>query len=290
MDDNFFTQSLKDHTILWLFITSIVGGIIGAAIKILSDNIISQNIALNRQAKEHFNEYSFKLLKAAKTLDKRLDFIIQDKKIFAYEDVNSRLSFYYALGNYFGWCKIIQEEAIDKFRRLPRTVKKFNITFLQTLKGLSSNYYFAGVSTIEEIMKRNAVIPNYCHTAISDLMLSNLETNKTIIKSPVLSFSDFCEKYNSNEDLRLWFDYFEKLIKNIEFEKNNLNWNRLLVISLNIKVLISQIDKGNKFTAPYSNLPHLKLFKSEVLEKVKDDLKFLRVKKILLPKAFNYNN
>uniref|UniRef100_UPI00131CFA0D hypothetical protein n=1 Tax=Lunatibacter salilacus TaxID=2483804 RepID=UPI00131CFA0D len=137
--DNFLTQSIAEHTILWLFLTSIIGGMIGAAIKIFSENIVSENITLNRHAREHFYDYSFKLLKAAKNLDRRLDFIINDKKIFAYEEVNSRLSFYYAFGNYFGWCKIIQEEAIDKFRRLPTTVKKFNITFLQTLKAMSSN-------------------------------------------------------------------------------------------------------------------------------------------------------
>lgn len=289
MEDNFLTQSFKDHTIVWLFLTSIVGGIVGSAIKILSDNVVSQNITLTRQAKEHFASYSFKLLKAAKNLDRRLDFIIQDKKIFPYEEINSRLSFYYAVGNYFGWCKIIQEEAIDKFRILPRTVKKFNIVFLQTLKALSSNYYFKGVAPNETIIQQNAVIPNYCHTAISDLMLADLDANKTIIKSPVLSFSNFCEKYHSNEDMQNWFVYFDKLLANIDFQDENLNWNRLLIISMNLKVLICQIDKQNRFTAPYLNLPHLSLLKKEVFTMVKEDFKFLNEKKISIPTAFNYN-
>jgi hypothetical protein len=288
--DNFFTQSLKDHTILWLFLTSIVGGIIGAAIKLFSENILSQNIILNRQARSHFEDYSFKLLKAAKSLDRRLDFIINDKKIFAYEEMNSRLSFYYALGNYLGWCKIIQEDAIDKFRRLPKTVKKFNIAFLQTLKGLSSNYYFKDCASIEEIISSGAVIPNYCHTAISDLMLSNLESNKTIIKSPILSFSDFCLNYEANESTRNWFVYFDKLLQNMEFKDENLNWNRLLIISMNLKVLIYQIDKPNRYTPPYKNLPHLKYFDKQVLTKMQEDIQFLKGHKISIPKAFKYSS
>ncbi len=143
---SFLTESLKDHTILWLFLTSIIGGIIGAAFKIIADNIISQNINLNREAREHFKDY--------------------------------------------------------------------------------------------------------------------------------------------NEDLRNWFHYFEKFLINLKFEHENLNWNRLLLISMNSKVLIKEIDKHNRFTAPYYALPHLGLLKQEVRNKVLEDISFLKTKGISIPKAF----
>lgn len=289
MGESLLYQSFKDHTIVWLLLTSIIGGILGAAIKILSDNIISQNIISTRQAKIHFNDYSFKLLKAAKHLDRRLDFIINDKRIFPYNEVNSVLSFFYAVGNYFGWCKIIQEDALDKFKRLPKTVKVFNICFLQTLKGWSSNFYFTELSSLEEMITKGAIIPNYCHTAIGDLMLSDIEANKTIVKSPILSFNEFCERYNSNADMREWFTYFEKLFVNMAFDEQNLGWNRLLIISLNLKILICSLDKRNRFVAPYNNLPHLKGLHKKVLLKVESDFVFLKGKKIAIPKAFNYN-
>jgi hypothetical protein len=284
-----FLIEFKEYTIIWLLLSSVLGGIIGAAIKIFSENIISQNVSLNKIAREHFNDYSFKLLKAAKSLDKRLDFIINDKKIFAYEERNSKLSFYYAFGNYFGWCKIIQEEAIDKFKRLPKTVMRFNITFLQTLKGLSSNFYFIGHTEIEHIIAKNAVIPNYCHTAISDLMLADIDSNKTIIKSPILSFSEFCKKYDNDDEFKTWFIYFEKFIQKMEFEKDNLNWNRFLIISINLKVLINQLDRRNRFSAPYSNLNHLEHLKKETCSKVLDDFRFLKSKKISIPAGFKFN-
>jgi hypothetical protein len=41
---------------------------------------------------------------------------------------------------------------------------------------------------------------------------------------------------------------------------------------------------------PYLNLPHLKLLKKEILEKVKEDIKFLKSKKISIPSAFYYEN
>ncbi|WP_234364290.1 hypothetical protein, partial [Lunatibacter salilacus] len=166
-------------------------------------------------------------------------------------------------------------------------VKKFNITFLQTLKAMSSNFYFIDIASIESIISVNAVVPNYCHTAISDLMLADIESNKTIIKSPILSFSNFCKIYNENEDIRIWFSYFDKLLENIEFHENNLNWNRLLIISMNLKILIHQIDKPNRFTAPYKNLPHLNYYSPQVLIKINEDINFLKKNKISIPKAFN---
>lgn len=279
-------EAFQENTLLWLMLSSIVGGIIGAAIKLLSENIFTQNIIQNRQALDHFKAYSFKLLKSAQALNKRIDFIIKDNaNVYRYEDENSKMSLYYVFATYFGWSKIIQEDAIDKFQRIPRKMRQFNIAFLSTLKGLSGNQYFADICKVEEVFAKSAVIPNYCHMAIGELMMAKIEDNKTLIKSPVLDFTSFCILYKENEEFRSWFVYIEKLLSEIRYSNENLPWNRLLIFSVSLKLLIFYLDRGNNFTAPIHEINHLQLLNPKVKLKLQEDLRLFRSQKIDLPKS-----
>ncbi|UYQ94170.1 hypothetical protein MKQ68_03575 [Chitinophaga horti] len=281
-------EAFQENTLIWLMVSSVVGGIIGAAIKVLSENVFTHNIIQNRQALDHFKTYSFKLLKSAQALNRRLDFIIKDNaNVYRYEDENSKMSLYYVFATYFGWSKIIQEDALDKFQRIPKKMRQFNIAFLNTLKGLSGNQYFTDICKVEEVFARSAVVPNYCFTAIGELMMANIDDNKTLIKSPVLDFTSFCILYKENEEFRNWFIYIDKLLSEIEYSDDNLAWNRLLIFSISLKLLINYLDKRNDLTAPMPDINHLQLLSPKVKIKVLDDLRLFRLKKIDLPKSLS---
>jgi hypothetical protein len=109
-------QSFQENTILWLLISSIVGGIIGASLRFLFDFLLPQQVLQRREIVTIKRKYTTPLLLAAIELRGRLDNMIEHIQAIEREQWlahNSLTGYYflstlYVVGRFFAWLQILR--------------------------------------------------------------------------------------------------------------------------------------------------------------------------------------
>lgn len=279
--EEFLIKSFSQYSIFWFFISTVIGGFIGASFKIFFENLIPTSINSFRQTNEDFKSYLHSLLLSARYTDNRLSFLIRDRNgKFHYNNENSKISFYYSICQYFCWMKILQENALNKFLRQPKRYRKFIILFFDVHKSFCSNFHFKELVSLNELYERGAVIPAYEINSIVDSMFSNINDNKTIIKSPIISQSEFISKYKNDQEFRMYFSSFDSWLNSIEPSPDNLAWNRLLLFSYHIKLLIKYIDEKSYTTIKVERLNIKHELNEKVLKNMNADKEAYRKNKI----------
>ena len=112
-------RSFEENSIIWILISLGVGGVIGATIKLLFEQVFGPRVEGRRAARQALRAYSFPFLRAADALDAGLANLIRfaDSGWFD-EDEHYRISTLYLLASYFGWCKILEDAAFLEFQDL----------------------------------------------------------------------------------------------------------------------------------------------------------------------------
>jgi len=284
-DKSILFQSFEEHTLMWFFISNIFAAFMGAALKILFEFLIPQKITTLKETNEIFREYCHKLLQSAQLANNRIDFVIRDRGCkIQFDNEMSKISFLYAISQYFCWVRIIQENALNKFVKMPRRYRKFYILFFDTHKALCSTYHLRGLTESMDIMHENGgIIPGYDINAIVDKMLADVEDNKTIIKNPIINISEFVDKYKQEPSFRNLFVSIEIWITKITPTKDNFAWNRILVFSIALKIFIKHLDKDEKSTKQMDSLYYVRFLNPSVLERIEKDLYGYRNKGIPIP-------
>ena len=117
---DWLTRSFQEHSILWLLLSSIVGGVIGATVKFLFESLLPQRLTQKREIIAVKRKYSTPILLAADELrDRMLNMI---RLIDSIENENwlpsTDLSGYYYLSTLFtvarfiGWQRILRREVV----------------------------------------------------------------------------------------------------------------------------------------------------------------------------------
>ncbi len=265
-------KSFEENSLIWFFISTILGGFIGATFKIFFENFVPFKLSSFRETNTEFQNYLHKLLLSAKHVDNRLDFTIKNREgSFFHNNNNSKLSFYYAICQYFCWMRILQENALNKFIKQPKRYRKFIILFFDVHKSLCSSFHFKEISDLKTLYDIGGAIPAYEINFIVDSMLANVDENKTIIKSAIISQSEFIEKYNTNIEFKSHFNPFDNWMNKISDVKENIAWNRLLLFSYQMKLLIKYIDCKNNTTRKIISLNYRTDFHDSVYENILKD-------------------
>jgi hypothetical protein len=256
-------QSFEEFSVLWILISAGVGGLIGALVKFIFEQVLATKYRKQVDAKAALRMYKYPILRAADTLDRRIQNFIQFVDRNWYEDDEEnyyRISTLYLFGCYFGWCRILEDEAFIEFETSTRRAKRFNIMFNTVYKGLTGFQYFGKVDDIPAEEIENASVPRMVITAIGELMRKpRLEnTNAT-----VLDFIEFARNMDASTEFHKWFGYLDTFLTGIRPSKNSAKWNRLLVFATNLRTFISYLDTEERQTAPrkiyYLKRMHLKV-------------------------------
>lgn len=245
---------------------------IGALIKFAFEQVLGPRYQRGMTAEAVLRKYLYPILLAADALDRRLENLIRfaDPKWFDDpKDDYYRLSTLYLFGCYFGWCKILENEAFLQYEVSDRRSKNFSIHFKRVFKGIDSFYYFQDlgerVSTIEK-----ATVPRLALTAIGELMIKEPAGTKDSL-STVLGFVEFARSYETSPDFKKWFLFLEKLLSGLKRSSNDLRWNRLLVLAVNLRVFVSFLDPRNRQTTP-RKIYYLERLHPKVAARVRKEL------------------
>ncbi len=276
-------KEFNEFTLIWILCSSIVGGIVGASFKFIFELILTSRYNINFEANEALKRFKFPLFQSAQSLHRRLDFLIKnksDRDLYNGESRNEfqiyKLSTLYVFCNFFGNCHIIETEALQKFYRLNRKSKQFYITFYNVYKGFSSMYYFGGVKPELNKTYEESTIPRFILSAIGEHMIkTNGKETRTI------GFNSFVELIQTNNNFRNWIKYLDNLIYGIDNNKNDKDWNRILIIATHLRILENFLDKKRNFTHESELYEYISMTKKNVKNKLLLDIINLKKNKII---------
>jgi hypothetical protein len=246
-----FWKALEQQSALWLVVSAGIGGLIGALIKFLFEQVWGSKYKYRLDAQESLRKYKYPLLRAGDSLDRRLQNFIQfvDKKWYAdSEDNYYRLSTLYILGTYFGWCKILEDGAFIEYEISNKRAKVFYTMFNTVYKGLTGFHYFKGAEDFSADEVEAASIYKFTITAVAELMIKKPGKKETTPK--IIDFIEFTKLIDSSPDFKRWFGYLDKFLVDICPEKNNAGWNRILVFATTLRAFVHFLDQPKRITAP----------------------------------------
>jgi hypothetical protein len=252
-------QSFQQYSIVWILISAGIGGFIGALAKFLFEQVLGTRYASSVASKAALRKYTYPILQAADSLDRRIQNLEQfiDSKWFDDPSDNYyRLSTLYQFGCYFAWCKILEDEAFIEYETSDRKAKEFSIQFYRVFKGITSFYYFEDIRDELSPSIADVTPPRLALTAIGELMRAEGAKESKDAKDPkdglpkVLRFVDFVRKYEESAEFRKWFSYLEKLLSNLTKSQTDGRYNRLIVFAINLRVFVSFLDPRKRQTAP----------------------------------------
>ncbi len=268
----FILRSFEEYSIIWIIISAGIGGLIGSLIDFVFNQLIAPKLQISRDSKAAIKKYRYPILRSADALDRRLENLIKfvDKKWFDdSEDDYYRLSTLYLIGCYFGWSKVLEDEAFLEYELSNKKAKQFSIQFNRVFKGLTGFYYFKDVNHSEMPDIKQASVPRLALTAIGELML---KTPKNEDEMPsVLDFVEFIRQYESSSDFKRWFRYLEQLFSNLKRDKNDAKWNRLIIFFSNLREFVAFLDKEGRQTSR-RRIEYLKYLDPKVYELLADEL------------------
>lgn len=269
-------QSFEEHSVIWIIISSGLGGIIGALINFIFQQILTPQLQHRRTSNQALRKYSYPLLKAADKLDKRLENFINFVNEAWFDDPSDdyyHVSTLYLFGCYFGWCKILENEAFLEYETSDKKARLFNIQFYTVFKAITGFHYFREISNEQHFSVKEATIPRLVLTAIGELMIEEEKDKNNSLA--IIKFTHFTRQYKSSSEFQKWFLYVERLLANLKRDQNDARWNRVVIFASVLRGFILFLDQKHRMTTP-REIPYLAYLHPQVrshLEKEIDEIR-----------------
>lgn len=253
-----FALSSTGTSQLWYVLGSLCLLVAGGFITFFFSNYLSLRLQSYRAARASIRKFRYPLLRAADTLDKRLSIMLEHPENNSLDNEYYLVSTLYAFGNYFGWAKIIENEAYLEYVRSNKQAKQFSIIFNRVFKGLTGLVYLnyfgpKGLGLGFDILEA-ATVPRFVLTAIGELMIKPGRENGGSLPS-VIDFIDFARRFPDVDDFEKWFSYIEEFLRRVDrscysldSSSNNVFWTRLVVFAVNLRVFTWYLDKPGRQT------------------------------------------
>jgi hypothetical protein len=234
------SQSLGQDTVAWVVISSLVGGVIGAATRFGFEDVLRPHLGATREIRATTRKFSTPLIRSAESLERRINNFLRNLGQGWYgTDDYYRMSTLYVFANYLAWNQIIEE----KFGFLPYEASRSGRVFNKRLNGffraLSSFSYFSW--SADGAAVEASQIPRLALTAMGELV-ENPDA------SAPLRFSEFTELYRGHESVRDAFGYLDKFLLGAE-AGDPFCRDRLIAAGANLRALIRLLDKRGSFVA-----------------------------------------
>jgi hypothetical protein len=231
---SWLTESFQANTVAWLLISTVFGGILGAAVKFLFEDFLRPWLGVRRETRRVTQRYAAPLVRSAEALERRINILVRnaDKKWFA-TDEYIKLSTLYVFGEHLGWIRIIEREfgflPFESSRRGRRLNERLNGIF----RALTSHAYFRWHPEPDAVSE--SALPRLILTAIGEAMTSDSEPPRAV------EFTEFVKLYANDAQFRRWFLEVERFLAAAD-PASPLRWDRLIAAGGNIRALIWFLD------------------------------------------------
>ncbi|WP_445156931.1 hypothetical protein [Halomonas sp. E14] len=246
-----FTDGQPENSLIYLLLASIIGGVIGASLKLVFEVVLGGKIAHQRHVENSLQQYKVPLVSASEALAARIGNLLspQGKNWFQTSDYYY-LSTLYIFCSYFGWVEIMNNKILQlRISDTKRSREMFR-AFILVEKALNNNIYFRCGNYRKNNLGTGELPKLICKALGELIVVENSQGEKEC-----LGFAEFCEKVENDKGLVRWLIYLEDFISSANDEFGNARWDRLHLVELALLVLSNVLDPKNLHS---SKLPRAK--------------------------------
>jgi hypothetical protein len=228
---NWLQQSFQENTVLWLFISSTLGGIIGASTRLVFDVILPRQLQQKGDVIAVKRKYATPILRAAEELRRRLENMINHIDAIEKQGWLSHeppgyyyYSTLYVVGQFFGWLQILRRTVVYLDFTTTKETQKFE-RFLQAIeKGFTDPDLLQGTGvSYGPPADGDRWIYSFGLQAVGDRMIiSDADKHRTI------DYASFHRQFTqqSNDEFRQWFEPLEKMFHGLK--ANDVRFRRMV--------------------------------------------------------------
>jgi hypothetical protein len=263
-----FTAAYEEHSIAFVFLSALVGGLIGASLKLLFEFLIPEGMKARREARAIVARYRSPIVRAADALRGRIGNLLSMSGLNWFEESEYyRLSTLYVFCDYFGWVEILCSKVAHLRFESSRKNRRLSMLLNGVDKAFNNRTYFGDLEFDD--IPDDSDVPKFACKALGELMISDCEKEPA---SPI-GFVEFCRRSRSEGEFRSWLGNLDKFLRGVRKSPDNLKWDRLLVIELSLIALINFLD-------PHHELARCPSPESTV--KIADRIQRKRVRQVLV--------
>ncbi len=260
-------RSFNEHTIIWLIVSTVVGGSIGAAVTFAFEDLLRPWLVMRRDTGRLMRKYTTPLLRSAERLETRINIVIRNADAGWYgTDEYFRVSTLFIFAEYLAWVRIIERELGFIRMESENRDREFNVRFNGFFRAMSSFSYFRwhadpGCVSASEV-------PRLMCTAIGEIMTPAKDA------MAVLEFTEFVDRYGSGWEFQRWFRELDHLLKTAS-PREGIGWDRLIAAAANLRALCWFLDPHGRMVArrPLANID--RLVNPEVRAQIDKDISHL---------------
>jgi hypothetical protein len=239
---SWLTGSVEEHTLLWLLLSSVIGGIVGTGVTFVFEDVLRPWLTFQRDTSRLIRTYTTPLLRSAERLETRINILLRNAERGWYaDDEYFRLSTLFIFGEHLGWIRNIERE----FGFVPMESSKRDRAFNSGLNGifraLSSFSYFRWHP--DPVAVSASEVPRLMGSAMGEAMTPGAQTTR------VLDFTEFVDAYGRGPEFQRWFRDLDAVLRRAT-PADDLVWDRLICAAANLRALCAFLDPKGRMVHP----------------------------------------
>lgn len=241
---DWLTKSFQDHSIIWLLVSSILGGIIGASIKFLFDVFLPQHLKDRRDIIAAKRKYATPILLAADDLRKRFSNIIQYINLIEKDGwlssenpdkyyYNSTL---YTVARFIGWRQILRHTIVYLDFTTTAETRRFENFLVAIQRGLTKPNLLHDRVASDPSRSEDKWIYHFLLQAIGDSMIIR-DGSEYRVKE----YAAFCNSLPQvNQECLEEINALGKLFINLKL--NDPRFKRIVATHCILNAFVEQVD------------------------------------------------
>lgn len=259
-------KAFEENSILWLLISSVLGGIIGASIRLVFDVILPQTLQQRREVLAIDRKYRVPILLASEELRNRLGNIIRHIKSIEKENWLQHappgyyyVSTLYVVAQFFGWFRILRREVTYLDFATTQETRRFENFLGVVEKSFSDPGLLRDATTGISSTAKDRWVFSFWLQAIGDAMIE--EQGGDFRTIGFATFNErFLEKHSAASSS--WFDALGRMFQNLK--EDDPRFHRIIAIHTVLNAFVEYLDSQHLRTKPSSDFSN-RLSKEEVM-------------------------
>ena len=245
-----FFAELPKNSLGLLLLSSVVGGVIGASIKLTFSTILPDRIRDARAARRLISRHRNPLIRSADALASRISNMLRNaKRDWLRQSDYYRLSTYYVVCTYFAWVELLYGHLLRLRYTTSRRNRQLNRALLAVDKTFNNTDYFGRghYASQQPAASSSGELPKFITRALGEIVTDSSRPERP----RCIGFADFCKRHREDAEFREWLRNLDPFFGNLKNEYGNTTWDRLHLIQLSLISLTNFLDAAHEQSRSY---------------------------------------
>lgn len=267
-------RAFEETSVIWILLSSIIGGIVGASVRLVFEVILPQRLQQRREILAVERKYRIPIIFAAEELRNRLGNIIRNINAIEKENWLQHnppgyyyLSTLYVVAQFFGWFRILRKRVTYLDLTSTKETRRFEGYLKLIEKGFSDPGLLRSAPTGLAGTSADRWIFSFWLQAIGDQMIEEHDG-----EFGTIGYETFSTRYTAvDQASQQWYNALGAVFHDLR--KDDLRYRRLVAVHMILNAFVEHLDPQHlrtKKTTDFSD----QLSKEEIqrLEKMIQDV------------------